>query len=157
MGVAWGMVNAPPAGWAGMTYNTDRRRPLRGKARLAFLEAHGRRCWWCKGRILDALWDVEHCIAKELLPPGSDWNAPENLAPIHRRPCHLEKTALDRRLIAKSNRIRKNRGRTALQVARPPKPEPTLRGRKEPIRSRGFQHGPKRAWAKRLFQQRGNR
>lgn len=105
-----------------MTYNTDRRRPLRGrKQRAAFLEAHYFICYFCGRYILDDQWDDEHLEPKELMPPGSDWNAWTNRRPIHRRPCHVTKTARDRRRIAASNKVQKNVGRRALDVARPEK------------------------------------
>ena len=86
-----------------MTYNTARRKPLRGPARQAFLNAHGRICYWCGEPIVNEEFDDEHVLAREL--GGSDDMA--NRKPIHRRPCHKEKTAEDRRLIAKGNRIRR--------------------------------------------------
>jgi len=87
-----------------MTYNTARRRPL--KDRHAFLAAHGGRCYYCGKPITDDQWDDEHVLAREL--GGSD--DMDNRKPIHRRPCHKIKTAQDRKLIAKSNRIRKKHG-----------------------------------------------
>lgn len=125
-----------------MTYNTDRRRPLTKKQRPAFLEAHGHRCYWCHEPITDDAWDDEHIIAKELMPPGSDWNAMSNRAPIHRRPCHKIKTTADIKAISKSNRIRKKRGIDPDHR----KPRPKMRGRafaggKQKIPSRPF---PKR-------------
>lgn len=93
-----------------MSYNTDRRKPLTKKQRPAFLEAHYFTCYYCGGYILDDEFDDEHVIAKELLPPGSDWNDLSNRRPIHRRPCHKLKTAADIKAIAKSNRIRRENG-----------------------------------------------
>ena len=129
-----------------MTYNTDRRRPLTKKQRPAFLEAHGCRCYWCNEPIVDDAWDDEHIIAKELMAPGSDWNAMSNRAPIHRDPCHKAKTAQDIKAIAKSNRIRKRNGIDP--VTRKHKPKP--------IRSPGFQRGgPKQTIPSRPFPKRG--
>lgn len=124
-----------------MTYNTDKRRPLRGAARQAFLEAHGSRCWFCGEPIYpDQPWHDEHKMAKELMAPGSDWNAPSNRAPIHVEPCHKIKTAIDRKLIAKSNRVRRAHG-----------PVEGRRKTKHPIRSRKAQ------WPKRPFPKRGTK
>lgn len=124
-----------------MTYNTDRRKPLRKSERSAFLEAHGCRCYYCGEPITDDDWDDEHIRAKELMPPGSDWNAMSNRAPIHRRPCHKTKTAADRKLISKSNRIRRANG------------PPELRKRpKRKLQSRGFDKGH-RPIPSRKFQQ----
>lgn len=121
-----------------MTYNTTRRRKFTAEQRRAFLELHGCRCYWCGEPILpDQPFDIEHVIARELMP-GKDADADENLKPIHAHPapCHKAKTALDRKLIAKSNRIRRNAN-----------PE-TRRQTRHPIRSR------KAAWPKRPFPKR---
>ncbi len=85
-----------------MTYNNAPRKPL-GRRRAAFLLEHGSICYWCGEAILDDLWDDEHVLAREL--GGTD--DMDNRRPIHRLPCHKAKTALDRKLIAKGNRIRK--------------------------------------------------
>lgn len=112
-----------------MTFNTAPRRPLTKKQRPLFLLEHGSCCYWCGLPITDDLWDDEHELAREL--GGSDEMS--NRKPIHRNPCHKAKTARDRRLIAKSNRIRKKHGL-----------DPVTRRPKPPIRSPGFQKGPKR-------------
>ncbi len=109
-----------------MSYNTDPRKPLTKKRRAQFLIDHLHTCYWCDGIITDDKWDVEHKTAREMLPPGAGADDPANLAPIHRDPCHREKTAMDRRLIAKSNRIRRENG------------PPELRRKTKPIQSRGF-------------------
>lgn len=124
-----------------MTYNTDRRKPL--KDRAAFLQAHDCTCYWCGGRITSDDWDDEHMIAKELMPPGSDWNSMDNRAPIHRKPCHVEKTAIDRKAIAKSNRLRKKHGLDPITR----KPRPKMKGR-------GFAKGPKQTIPSRPFPKR---
>lgn len=93
-----------------MTYNTDPRKPLRGKARQAFLIAHGSICYWCEEPITDDQWDDEHVIARELIAPGAGADAMSNRLPIHRGACHKAKTARDRKDIAKSNRIRQKHG-----------------------------------------------
>ncbi len=85
-----------------MTYNTARRKPLTKAQRPLFLAAHDGRCYYCGQPITDDLWDDEHELAREL--GGSD--DMDNRRPIHRRPCHKIKTAADRKLIAKGNRIR---------------------------------------------------
>lgn len=87
-----------------MTYNTARRRPL--KDRRAFLAEHSGRCYYCGEPITDDQWDDEHVMAREL--GGSD--DMDNRRPIHRRPCHKTKTAQDRRLIAKGNRLIRKHG-----------------------------------------------
>ena len=92
-----------------MTYNTTRRRHFTPKQRAALLTRHDRICYWCGERIEhDQPWDIEHRIARELLPDASA-DDDSNLAPIHAHPkrCHKIKTALDRKIIAKGNRIRK--------------------------------------------------
>lgn len=126
-----------------MTYNTDRRRPLTKKQRPVFLAAHNFTCYFCREPIIDDEWDDEHILAKELMPPGSDWNAPENRAPIHRRPCHKIKTARDIAAIAKSNRIRKKHGLDP--ITKKPRPK---------MRSRGFAKGPKQKIPNRPFPRR---
>jgi|JI10StandDraft_1071094.scaffolds.fasta_scaffold1727477_1 hypothetical protein len=124
-----------------MTYNTTRRKPLRGAARQAFLDAHGCRCYWCGEPIHpDQPWDDEHELAREL--GGSDEMS--NRKPIHRLPCHKIKTAIDRKLIAKSNRIRRRHGL-----------DPDTRKHKpRPIRSAPFRHGPKQRIPSRPFPKR---
>jgi hypothetical protein len=121
-----------------MTYNTTRRRRFTPDQRKAFLIAHGCKCYWCLEPIAeDEPFDIEHVIARELME-GKDADADDNLRPIHThpKPCHKSKTALDRKLIAKSNRIRRQAN-----------PE-TRRTTRHPIRSR------KAAWPKRPFPKR---
>lgn len=121
-----------------MTYNPTTRRRFTADQRRAFLLLHNCTCYWCREPIeANQPWDIEHVIARELMP-GKDADADENLRPIHSHPrrCHKLKTALDRKLIAKSNRIRRNAN-----------PE-TRRTTRHPIRSR------KTAWPKRSFQTR---
>lgn len=118
-----------------MTFNSTPRRRFNAAQRAVFLLAHGCICYWCGEPILADEFDIEHVIARELLP-GKDADADENLKPIHKRPCHVEKTANDRKLIAKSNRIQRQAD-----------PE-TRRQTRHPIRSR------KANWPKRPFQQR---
>lgn len=89
-----------------LTYNSTPRRRFTPAQRAAFLILHGSQCYWCGEPILADEFDIEHVIARELLP-GKDADADDNLKPIHRRPCHPEKTAMDRKLIAKSNRIQR--------------------------------------------------
>lgn len=120
-----------------MTYNTARRRPL--KDRAAFLAAHGGRCYFCGEPITDDAWDDEHVLAREL--GGSD--DMDNRRPIHRRPCHKTKTARDRRLIAKSNRLRQKHGLDP--VRRKPRPK---------IQSPGFAPGHRPMKSRNTFQQR---
>ncbi len=122
-----------------MTYNETPRRRFNEKQRAEFLCAHEYTCYWCREAIdPNKPWDIEHVIPRELMP-GKDADADGNLKPIHSHPapCHKAKTALDRKLIAKSNRIR-----------RAADPE-TRRKTKHPIRSnpkiqsRPFQHRSK--------------
>lgn len=118
-----------------MTYNPTPRRRFTPAQRAAFLIEHGCKCYWCLEPITNDEWDVEHVIARELMP-GKDADADGNLKPIHRKVCHTKKTALDRKLIAKSNRIRRQAD-----------PE-TRRTTRHPIKSRKAQ------WPKRPFQKR---
>lgn len=106
-----------------MTYNTARRKPLSKKQRPLFLAAHGGICYYCGEPILDDKWDDEHVLAREL--GGSD--DMDNRRPIHRRPCHVTKSAADRKLIAHGNRLIRKHG-----------PKQDRRKPKNPIRSRGF-------------------
>lgn len=122
-----------------MTYNTARRKPLRGAARQAFLEAHDCRCCWCGDKILPGQeWDDEHELAREL--GGSDDMS--NRRPIHRDPCHKAKTAMDRKLIAKGNRVRKKISGLDPITRRPPRPIPrpkNYRWAKRPMQKRAKQ------------------
>lgn len=119
-----------------MTYNTARRKPLSKKQRPIFLASHGGICWWCRQPINTDEWDDEHKIARELLP-GAEADDMSNRAPIHRNPCHKQKTALDRKLIAKSNRIRRAQG--PIELRRKTKP---------------IMRPAKTTWAKRPFERR---
>lgn len=124
-----------------MTYNTAPRRPLRGAKRQAFLEAHDCRCCWCGDLILPGQpWHDEHELAREL--GGSD--DMDNRRPIHADPCHKAKTAMDRKLIAKSNRVRKKHGLDPDRRKHKPKP----------IRSPGFQRGQKQRLPSKPFPKR---
>ena len=101
---------------------------------------HNSICYFCGKEIANDEWDDEHIIAKELMAPGSDWNAMSNRAPIHRT-CHKIKTAQDIKAIAKSNRIRRRFGIDPDKRKHKPKP----------IRSPGFRKGikqkiPNRPW-----------
>lgn len=106
-----------------MTYNSTPRRPLTKAQRPGFLAAHDGRCYFCGQPITDDAWDDEHLLAREL--GGSD--EMDNRKPIHRRPCHVIKTARDRKLIAKSNRLIRKHG--PVEYRRKPKGIP----------NRGFQ------------------
>lgn len=126
-----------------MTYNTKPRKPLRKAQRQAFLLANGSVCYYCGRPILDDLWDDEHVLAREL--GGSD--EMENRKPIHRHPCHKIKTALDRKLIAKGNRIIRERGPVEQRRKRTSIPQPKVhqwpQGQK--LKSRGFSKLPPRS------------
>lgn len=116
-----------------MTYNPTPRRRFTAAQRAAFLLQHDCRCYWCGEAIIADEFDIEHVIARELME-GKDADADENLRPIHRRPCHKEKTANDRKLIAKSNRIRRNANPETRRTTRHP-----IRNPGRPIQSRGFE------------------
>ena len=66
-----------------MSYNTDRRKPLVGRAQEDFLVAHDRHLPLVQRADCSGLhqWDDDHLVPKELMPPGSDWNALSNRAP----------------------------------------------------------------------------
>lgn len=95
-----------------MTYNQTSRRTFSKAQRQSFLILHDSTCYWCREPILEGQpWAVEHLIARELMP-GKDADKDDNLKPIHAHPkeCHKIKTALDVKMIAKSNRIRRAQG-----------------------------------------------
>ena len=93
-----------------MSYNQDKRRSFSKKWRESFIAKHSRICHWCLQEIgADQPWDVEHCIPRELLPDRKA-DSDDNLRPIHRNVCHPAKTALDRRMITKSNHVRAKHG-----------------------------------------------
>lgn len=106
-----------------MTYNTTSRRKFSKQQRADFLTLHKSICYWCLLPITDDEWDVEHVLARELMP-GKDADADGNLKPIHRKDCHKKKTALDRKLIAKSNRILRANGPVELRKKRKTIPSP---------------------------------
>lgn len=127
-----------------MTYNTKRRRSFSAKQRTAFLETHGAVCYWCKEPILPGQpWDIEHMMARELLHADDDPDGNWNLAPIHHLPCHKSKTAADRKVIAKSNHVRKKHGL-----------DPVTKKPGVKIKSKGFQSGHRPLQSKSTFQQR---
>lgn len=89
-----------------MSYNEFKRRSFSKKQREAFIAKHDRICHWCLKRIEEGEgWDIEHIIARELMG-GKEADSDANLAPIHRLVCHPAKTALDKRMITKSNHVR---------------------------------------------------
>lgn len=89
-----------------MSYNEFKRRSFSKKQREAFIAKHERICHWCLKRIEEGEgWDIEHIIARELMG-GKEADADANLAPIHRLVCHPAKTAMDKRMITKSNHVR---------------------------------------------------
>lgn len=118
-----------------MTYNPTPRRRFTADQRRTFLLLHNCTCYWCLEPILADEFDIEHVIARELMP-GKDADADDNLKPIHKRPCHVEKTANDRKLIAKSNRIRRNADPETRRTTRHP-----IRNSGRPIQSRPFPRG----------------
>ena len=109
-----------------MSYNQSKRPSFSKAQRAAFIEKHGRICHWCLKPISEAeKWQIEHVVARELMP-GKEADDPSNLKPIHTDPCHKAKSALDIKMISKSNRIIK-------------KLNPATRKVKRKIPSRGFQ------------------
>lgn len=81
-----------------------KRKAISKKTRAIIFQRDNGICWICKGKIgATEEWDADHMLSREL--GGSDET--ENLAPAHRDPCHRQKTKEDVRLIAKSNRIRR--------------------------------------------------
>lgn len=87
----------------GMSVQLPRKFLTRNKRAELFLE-HGGICYLCGCAINAArgeAWEVEHVEAREI-SGRDDW---DNLRPVHVA-CHKPKTAADKKLIAKSNRIR---------------------------------------------------
>jgi len=118
-----------------MTYNKAPRRSLTTLQRARLFEGHGGICYLCGEKIkIGEAWEDEHIIAREL-GGSDDW---DNRAPAHVG-CHKPKTAEDRKLIAKSNRVRANHI-----------------GAKQPsrLRSAGFQKSAPQRTASRPFQKR---
>lgn len=66
-----------------------KRKRLTGKQHLELFVHHGGVCHWC-GHKIDTRkpWHIDHVIP---LAMGGD-DTMENMAPIHDRPCHAEKT-----------------------------------------------------------------
>ena len=84
-----------------LTIELSRRKKLTSKARLKFIESHGRICHICKGRIeTDQAWELDHVIPLAL---GGD-DEPDNWRPAHKK-CHGEKTKDDVKVIAKAKRV----------------------------------------------------
>lgn len=80
------------------------RKSLRRNQRAELFLEHGGICHICKCRIhaeRGERWEVEHVEAREI-GGRDDW---DNLRPAHVK-CHKLKTAEDKRVIAKCNRIR---------------------------------------------------
>lgn len=86
-----------------MSVQPPRKSLTRNQRAELFLE-HGGICHICKCRIhaeRGERWEVEHVEAREI-SGRDDWG---NLRPAHVK-CHKVKTAEDKRVIAKCNRIR---------------------------------------------------
>jgi hypothetical protein len=79
---------------------------LSKKTRALVLELGFGCCYICGLIIVGGIFDVEHVIPREL--GGSD--DLDNLRPAHKVPCHRDKTKADRKLIAKSNHVRRKHG-----------------------------------------------
>lgn len=93
-----------------------KRKPRTGKARLAILEAHGRRCY-LSGAIIDPVrdsWALDHVIP--LAGGGTDDD--DNLRPVLAG-AHLEKTKDDLARIAKGKRVRLKHFGARPQQSRP--------------------------------------
>lgn len=107
-----------------MSYNQIKRPSFSKAQREAFIEKHGRICHWCLKPIGEAeKWQIEHVVARELMP-GKEADDPSNLRPIHTDPCHKAKSALDIKMISKSNRIRRANGPAELRKKRKAIPSP---------------------------------
>lgn len=114
-----------------MSY-APKRKAISKAQRQAVYDRDGGICYLCSQPIAEGEpFDVDHELAREL--GGADDIS--NYRPAH-KPCHRLKTKGDVKLIAKSNRIRRNAN-----------PE-TRRQTKHPIRSRKAQW-PKRSFPKR--------
>lgn len=80
----------------------ERRKGFTPKQRAAVLKAAEHICHYCKGLIQEGqAWEVEHITP---LAMGGT-NHPDNLAPIHQKPCHREKTRKDVGEIARAVRL----------------------------------------------------
>lgn len=119
-----------------MSYGVKRAR-IGKRLRAEVWAKTGGICYLCEVQINDGeYWEVEHELALAL----GGTNDLLNLFPAHKA-CHKRKTAQDRKLIAKSNRIRRRFGL-----------DPVKRKPRKKIRSRGFQRGVKKKIASRPFQ-----
>lgn len=86
-----------------MSVQPPRKSLTRNKRAELFLE-HSGICYLCERPINAArgeAWEVEHVEAREI-SGRDDW---ANLRPVH-IVCHKPKTAADKKVIAKSNRVR---------------------------------------------------
>lgn len=120
-----------------MTDDAPRRRPMTPARMKRIWEREGGLCGECREPVPQRGGDLvryDHRIPFEVCLHDEDWN----IFPIHRDPCDLAKTARDQADIA---RARRRRNKAAGIVTR----------QKAAIPTRGFQKGPKRAWAKRSF------
>ena len=99
-----------------------RRKSLTKNQRAELFFEHKGLCYLC-GTIIHAArgetWEVEHVDCREI-SGRDDW---ENLRPAHKS-CHKPKTAADKKLIAKVNRVRNK----YLGIRKPPR-----------LQSRGFE------------------
>lgn len=103
------------------------RRHLSKAVRMALFASYDGLCAMC-GCALPSTWELDHTIPLALGGPDE----PHNWRPLCPRPCHLGKTAQDRKAIAK-----------ALRIIRQADPA-TRRKSPRPLRSRPF---PKREMA----------
>lgn len=76
------------------------RRSISDTERTRIFLAHQGVCAVCGGKIVGKAWDLDHGRALALL--GDDTE--DNLYPVHRSPCHREKTKADVARIAKAKR-----------------------------------------------------
>lgn len=97
------------------------RRPLTRAQRVRIFDRHGGICHLCGLKIqVGQLWEAEHIVP--LWADGED--TPENMAPAHVDPCHLEKTGEEAGERAKGFAIRANH----LGI---PKPGKKMRGHRD--------------------------
>ena len=76
------------------------RRSISDTERTRIFLAHQGVCAVCGGKIVGKAWDLDHGRALALL--GDDTE--DNLYPVHRSPCHRDKTKDDVAKIAKAKR-----------------------------------------------------
>lgn len=121
-------------------------RPAPGKAmKRRVWEREGGICWWCQQAVPQSgpLVEYDHKLARELMGEGADEEA--NLYPMHKRPCHLDKSKGE-----DWPRIFKARRQAKLTAPKVASKNPIRSGAKLPgkgkgpkLRGGGFAKGPK--------------